>query len=129
MHASLGLINLVLLAPLALALTVAMRILFGRTMRTPPEPMQVLLSVSSSILLTLAALGAGLSILGVWVLFIPLPLVFLVLSLMVFDRTRRSEHRGLVWALAAAASRGIPLAQAARAYAEETPGKTGLKAR
>src|SRR5438445_9276742 len=61
-------------------------------------------------------------------LFIPLPLVFLVLGLMVFDRTRRSEHRGLVWALAAAASRGIPLAQAARAYAEETPGKTGLKA-
>src|SRR5437773_5168061 len=128
MTTSLGLINLVLLAPPALALLVAMRVLFGRTMRTPPEPMQVLLSVSSSILLVLAGLGALLGMFWIWVVNIPLLLACVVLGLMVFDRTRQSEHRGLVWALAAAATRGIPLAQAARAYADETPGPTGRRA-
>src|SRR6185436_13106190 len=41
---------------------------------------------------------------------------------------RYSQHRALLWSLAAAAQRGVPLAEAARAYADETLGDTGLRA-
>jgi type II secretory pathway component PulF len=113
--------------PLAVALAVAMRILFGRARRTPAEPMQVLLSVSSITTFVFVLLGGLIGTIGVFILFIPLPLLCIVLGIMVWDRTRRSEHRSLVWALAAAAGRGIPLPEAARAFADETPSRTGVR--
>ena len=90
--------------------------------------MQVLLSLASSIMFVLAGVGVITGLLGFWFLFIPLPFIGIILALMLMDRTRRSEHRGLVWALAAAANRGIPLPEAARAYADETLGDTGVRA-
>jgi general secretion pathway protein F len=123
----LGPINVILLAPPALAILIAIRILFGRTRRSNADPMQVLLSVSSTTMFLLALLGGLLGLVGVWILFIPLPIAGIVLALMVFDRTRKSEHRALVWALSTAASRGIPLPEAARAFADETPGRTGAR--
>jgi type II secretory pathway component PulF len=47
---------------------------------------------------------------------------------MIVDRLRRAEHRALLWSLAVAAERGIPLPEAARAYADETRGSTGQRA-
>lgn len=123
----LGPINLLLMLPLAVALAVAMRILFGRARRTPAEPMQVLLSVSSITTFVFVLLGMLVGTIGVFVLFLPLPLICIVLGLMVWDRARRSEHRSLVWALASAAGRGIPLSEAARAFADETPSRTGVR--
>jgi type II secretory pathway component PulF len=90
--------------------------------------MQILLSLSSGIMFVLAGLGALLGLVGLWFLFIPLPIALVILVLMLIDRTRRSEHRGLIWALAAAAQRGVPLAESARSYADETLGDTGARA-
>ena len=123
----LGPVNLLLLVPPAAALIVAMRILFGRSRRAAPEPMQVLMSVSSVTMLVMVVLGLLLGTIGPFLIFIPLPLICIVLGLMVWDRTRRSEHRGLIWALASAAGRGIPLPEAARAFADETPSRTGAR--
>jgi type II secretory pathway component PulF len=124
----LGPFNLILLIPPALAVMVAMRILLGRARIAAADPMHVLLSVSSGVMFVLAIMGVLIGMIGVWILFVPLPLAIVVLILMVVDRTRRSEHRGLVWALAAAGNRGIPLPEAARAFADETPGRTGDRA-
>ena len=77
---------------------VAIRILLGRGGVTAADPMHVLLSVSSGVMFVLAISGILVGMIGVWVLFVPLPLAFVVLILMVVDRTRRSEHRGLVGA-------------------------------
>lgn len=124
MNQPLGPINLILLAPAGLAVLVATRVLFGRARQVPADPMQVLLTAASSILFVVAAVGAVLGLVGIWILLIPLPIVALVLFFMVLDRGRHSAHRALVWALAAAANRGIPLPEAARAFADETQGNT-----
>jgi type II secretory pathway component PulF len=64
---------------------------------------------------------------GVLILLIPVPIVLVVLGLMVVDRVRRSEHGALVLALAAAAERGVPLPEAARAFADEMQADTGVR--
>jgi type II secretory pathway component PulF len=123
-----GPINVVLLAVPALALLVAMRILLGRFRRPANDPAHVLLSVSATIMFLFAGAGFVFGLVGYWLLFIPLPIFAMVVLLMFLDRTRRSQHRGLIWALATAANRGIPLPEAARAFADETPGRTGARA-
>lgn len=128
MNQAIGPFSLVLLVIPAVALRIANRALFGRKRLSAADPMQVLLSLASSIMFVLAGMGVVVGLLGFWFLFVPLPLVGVVLVLMVLDRTRRSEHRGLIWALAAAANRGIPLPEAARAYADEVQGDTGVRA-
>src|SRR5262245_39732504 len=111
-----------------MALWIAVRALYGRKRQASADPMQILLSLSSAIMFVLAGMGMLLGLVGLWFLFIPLPFALIVLILMLIDRTRRSEHRGLIWALAAAAQRGVPLAESARAYADETLGDTGGRA-
>jgi type IV pilus assembly protein PilC len=59
---------------------------------------------------------------------IPVPFVLGIAVFMAIDRYRHGEHRALLWSLASAAGMGIPLAEAARAYADETLGDTGLRA-
>jgi type IV pilus assembly protein PilC len=125
---SLGPFSVILLVVPATALWIAIRALYGRRRQASADPMQILLSLSSGIMFTLAGLGALLGLVGLWFLFIPLPIALVILVLMLIDRTRRSEHRGLIWALAAAAQRGVPLAESARAYADETLGDTGARA-
>jgi type II secretory pathway component PulF len=79
-------------------------------------------------MLLLAGLGIVVGLIGLWVVFLPLPFVLAVLGLMVLDRVRSAEHRGLIWSLAISAERGIPLAEAARAFADELPGDTSTRA-
>lgn len=55
-------------------------------------------------------------------------IILLIFILMLIDRTRRSEHRGLIWALAAGAQRGVPLSESARAFSDETLSDTGARA-
>jgi type II secretory pathway component PulF len=124
----LGPITLVLLVIPASALRLAVRALYGRQRLAAADPMQMLLSMSSTILFVLAGLGLIVGLMGLWALMIPMPVVFVVLVLMTIDRMRHSEHRALVWALSAAAQKGVPLSEAARAYADETMGDTGVRA-
>jgi type II secretory pathway component PulF len=87
--------------------------------------MHTLLSMASTIMFVLAAIGATA---GVWILMIPLPIAVAVVALMILDRSRHSEHRALLVSLASAAKHDIPLSECARAYADETLGDTGLRA-
>jgi len=125
---SLGPVALILLTIPAIALRFAILALYGRRRLTAADPMQMLLSMSSVILFVLAGLGVVVGLLGLWFLMIPLPFAFVILVLMIFDRTRHSEHRALLWSLSTAAEKGVPLSEAARAYADETLGDTGVRA-
>src|SRR4051812_28330643 len=87
--------------------------------------MHTLLTMASTMMFVLAAIGATA---GVWIVIIPLPIIVAVVVVMVVDRSRLAEHRALLASLAAAAQHGVPLSEAARAYADETLGDTGLRA-
>jgi type II secretory pathway component PulF len=128
MNQALGPFSLILLLIPAVALRIAVRALYGPRRLTPADPMQLVLSLSSTIMFVLAGLGFLVGLIGQWYLLIPLAIGLIVIVFMVIDRTRHAEHRGLIWALAAAAQRGVPLAEAARAYADETLGDTGRRA-
>lgn len=114
---------LVLLVIPAIALRIALRALYGRQRLAAADPMQMLLSQASVILFILAGLGVGAGIFAFWVLLLLLPVVVPMLV----TRLRQSQHRALVFSLAAAAQRGIPMSEAARAFADETLGDTGLR--
>jgi general secretion pathway protein F len=120
----LGPITLVLLVIPAIALRIAVRALYGRRSLASADPMRILLSLASTIMFVLAALGIAA---GVWILIIPLPIVAVVVMLMVVTRSRQAEHRALLSSLAVAAQHEIPLSEAARAFADETLGDTGVR--
>jgi len=124
---SLGPFSLILLAIPAVALRLAVRALFGGRRMAAADPMQLILSLASVELFILAGLGLVVSLVGISFAFIPVPFLFLIVILMVIDRSRRMEHRSLLWTLSAAAQRGVPLSEAARAYADESLGDTGLR--
>src|SRR5262245_34152050 len=86
--------------------------------------MQMLLTLASNIMFVLAAMGICLGLFGFWVLIFLLPVVIP----MIITRVRHGQHRALILALASAADKGIPLSEAARAYADETLGDTGVRA-
>jgi type II secretory pathway component PulF len=135
MDHTLGPFNLVLLALPGVALKVAVRIMYGRRQYAASDPLKVLLTVASTLLLVLAGLGGTLGIIGIptslgAIIFLWLPIlcVVTIVTLMVIDRSRHAEHRALVWSLATAAQRGIPLPEAARAFADETQNDSGARA-
>lgn len=135
MNESLGVFNLVLLALPGLALKIAVRIMYGRRSFVAADPLKVLLTVSSTVLLVIAAVGGFMALAGppmsLWLIifvWIPFLLVLAVIVLMSIDRYRHGEHRALVWSLATAAQRGVPLPEAARAFADEAQDDTGARA-
>jgi type IV pilus assembly protein PilC len=121
----LGPIALLVLVIPAIALRIAIRVLYGRRPLASTDPMHTLLTMASTMMFVLAAIGATA---GVWIVIIPLPIIVAVVVVMVVDRSRLAEHRALLASLAAAAQHGVPLSEAARAYADETLGDTGLRA-
>jgi type II secretory pathway component PulF len=119
--------TLVLLVIPAIALRLAVAALYGRHRRASGDPMQTLLSMSSGILFAMAALGFVVGLFGLWLMIIPFSIAFVIIGFMVFDRVWQSEHRALLWALSAAAQKGVPLSETARAYSDETQGDTGYR--
>jgi type II secretory pathway component PulF len=116
--------SLILLLIPAVAVRIAVRALYGPKRLAPTDPMQMLLNMASNVMFALATLGMCVGLFGFWVLLFFLP--FIVPMLII--RLRYAQHRALLWSLATAAQRGIPLSEAARAYADETLGDTGLRA-
>jgi len=128
MGESLGPFNLVLLALPGIALKIAVRIMYGRRAYAAADPLKILLSVAATLLIVLAILGAIIGLVGMWWTLIPVVIIFGVVLLMAYDRFRHGEHRALVWTLAAAAQRGVPLPEVARAYADEAQNDSGARA-
>src|SRR5262245_64689367 len=100
MNESLGIFNLVLLALPGVALKIAVRIMYGRRTFVAADPLKVLLTVSSTVLLILAVIGALIGLaaptaspVAFLVIWVPALIVIKVIVLMSIDRYRRGEHR------------------------------------
>ncbi|WP_425614826.1 type II secretion system F family protein [Anatilimnocola sp. NA78] len=115
----------ILLVP-GVALLMALRLFYRRQMVTSSNQARLALSLAAWILIYLGIFGAGIGSFAVLsVVYGP---ILIVSILMLIDRFRRSEHHALLNALAFATERGIPLAETARAYAQEHAGDTGVRA-
>jgi len=126
MPETLGPFNLILLAIPGIGLRLALRILYSTRSRTASDPLRSVLSLASTLMIIVAVLGSLIALTGPAI--VPLAIVGIVAALMVHDRLRRAEHRALLWTLTVAAQKGIPLSEAARAYADECEGDTGYRA-
>jgi type II secretory pathway component PulF len=118
-------ISLVILLVPGLALLIVLRIFYRRQVVTS-SIVRMSLSITAWLLIAMAIVGMGVSSLLYLSLFY-LPLLIIGM-LMVLDRYRRGEHHTLLHTLAFSAEKGVPLPEAARAYAQEHAGDTGARA-
>src|SRR5688572_24048982 len=126
MHDYFGPLNLILLAVPGIALRVAVRVVYGPRTTAQAEPFRIGLLLAGPLLIVAGGAGALVAVSGPGV--VPLGIIAIIAALMISDRLRRAEHRALLWSLAVAAERGIPLSEAARAYADENLGDRGARA-
>lgn len=126
MPESLGPFNLILLSMPGVALLATVRLLYGRRLLSASDPLHLLLSMSGWVLILLAAVGVVAGMMGPFS--IGLLVAAIVVSVMATNVYRRNEHRALLWTLALSSERGVPLAEAAVAYADENAGDTGVRA-
>jgi len=87
--------------------------------------------VASAVLIALlAGVGPPSEVgIGPIILAILLWMALVIVVLMIFVRYRQMERRAMLWSLAVAAEKGIPLASAVRAFAEERRDGLGYRAR
>lgn len=115
---------LVLLVP-GITLLMALRIFYRKQVVTS-NVTRMSLSLAAWFLILLAGIGAGLGSLS-FLSGTYLPLVFIGL-LMLVDRYRQGEHHALLHSLAFSAEKGVPLQEAARAFAQENAGDSSARA-
>lgn len=117
--------NYIVFVVLGCALLWAVRLMYG-SYRGPSEDLIKRLLLMAGWMLLIGGMLAGLvGLTGPLAVF---PLIgFFVVGLGYF-RYMSAERRALLWAMAIAADRGIPLEQAARAFADERAVQIGLRA-
>jgi type IV pilus assembly protein PilC len=123
---SLGSFNLALLLLPGIFIKIAVRIMYSRRAFAAADPLKILLSVGSTAMIVIALLGMTIGLIGGWLL-IPVLVIIAFALLLALDRHRHGEHRALLWTLTTAAERGIPLPEAARAFADEMQNDTGTR--
>ncbi len=126
MSNSYGLMNLLPLLALGAAWLATVRLVFARRSSQGDDLMQRGMTIAGWLMVLLGMIGLlalfiGPAAIAVWP-------VFLVILTMAVGRYRQYERRSLLWSLALAAERGIPLEQAANAFADERYDETGLRA-
>jgi type II secretory pathway component PulF len=120
------LLNLFGLLVLGAAWLATVWLVFARRSSEGDDLMQRAMTIAGWLMVHLGALGLLGAMAGP-VAIIAWP-AFLLITAMAVGRYRHSERRSLLWSLALAAERGIPLEQAARAFAHERRDETGLRA-
>jgi len=116
--------NYLALALLGAALLWAVRLVYGAR-RGPSEDLpKRLMLMAGWILLISGTLVGIIGLAGVLALF---PAIGLLILGMAYFKYMAAERRALLWALAVAAEKGIPLEQAARAFADERSVQIGLR--
>ncbi len=116
-------INFVAFAILGAALLWAVRLVYGTRRGTSDDLIRKLLLLAGWILVLAGTIGTIIGLSGTFLLILVFGVLFGLLTLSVAGLTyfkyMEAERRTLLWALLIAAERGIPLDQAARAFADE----------
>ena len=120
-----GVINLASLTIVGMALLWTLQLVYRRV-PTSDDALRIMLTVAGWVLLFVGLLGLMVGVAGGWG--VCLWLFTLATASMVVNRYRASERSALLWTLAIAAERGMPLAPAARSFGEERWGVVGRRA-
>ena len=121
-----GSIHLFVLIWIGVAVLWSVRLAYRNRGAVADDSLRLILTIASWVLILAGILGTALQ----GFLFAgPLAwIVILAIVMMAVGRYRGAENRTLLWCLAAAAERGIPLEQAARAYSLERSDELGIRA-
>jgi general secretion pathway protein F len=108
------------------ALLWSVRLIYGVRMVTSDDLVKRLLLLAAWILMLAGCLGVVIGLTGPFAI---LPLFALLIIAFAYMKYMEAERRALLWALALAAERGIPIEHAARAFAKERSIQLGTRAR
>ncbi len=111
-------------AILGAALLWAVKLAYGRRRAASDDVVKRLMLLAGWMLLLLGTVGVVVGLSGP---FAPVPLLGTVVAAVGYFKYMTAERRALLWALAVAAEKGIPLEQAARAFADERGVQIGVR--
>jgi type II secretory pathway component PulF len=111
-------------AILGAALLWAVKLAYGRRRAISDDLVKRLMLLAGWMLLLVGTVGVVVGLSGP---FAPVPLLGAVVAAVGYFKYMTAERRALLWALAVAAEKGIPLEQAARAFAEERGVQIGVR--
>ncbi len=121
-----GSIHLFVLTIIGVAVLWSLRLAYRKRGASADDSVRLILTVAGWVLILGGILGTALQ---AFLYGAPLSwVVILAIVIMAVGRYRGAENRTLLWCLAAAAERGIPLEQAARAYSLERSDELGIRA-
>lgn len=121
-----GSIHLFVLIWIGVAVLWSLRLAYRRRGAVADDSIRLILTMAGWILILVGILGTAMQ---AFIFAAPFSwIVILAIIMMVVGRYRGAENRTLMWCLAAAAERGIPLEQAARAYSMERSDELGIRA-
>ncbi|MCA9121831.1 MAG: type II secretion system F family protein [Planctomycetaceae bacterium] len=121
-----GSIHLFVLIWIGVAVLWSLRLAYRRRGAAADDSIRLILTIAGWVLILAGILGTAIQ--G-FIFAGPLSwIVILAIIMMAVGRYRGAENRTLLWCLAAAAERGIPLEQAARAYSMERSDELGIRA-
>jgi type IV pilus assembly protein PilC len=121
-----GSIHLFVLIWIGVAVLWSLRLAYRRRGAAADDSIRLILTMAGWILILVGILGTAMQ---AFIFASPFSwVVILAIVMMAVGRYRSTENRTLLWCLAAAAERGIPLEQAARAYAMERSDELGIRA-
>jgi type II secretory pathway component PulF len=119
-------LNYLGIAVLGAALLWAVRLIYANRASGSPDTLKIILLLAGWISLLLGTLGVVLAFSAPLLL---LPIVGVIIAIAAYLKYMSAERRALLWALAVAAEKGIPLEQAARAFADERSVQIGSRVR
>ena len=111
-------------AILGAALLWAVKLAYGRRRATSDDLVKRLMLLAGWMLLLTGTVGVVVGLSGPFAL---VPLLGAVVAAVGYFKYMTAERRALLWALAVAAEKGIPLEQAARAFADERGVQIGVR--
>ena len=129
-----GSIHLFVLIWVGVAVLWSVRLAYRNRGAVADDSLRLILTMAGSILILAGILGTAMQSFNFgggllsWIIVLLSWMVILSIILMATGRYRGAENRTLLWCLAAAAERGIPLEQAARAYSMERSDELGIRA-
>ena len=127
-----GAISLFVLIWVGGAVLWSLRLAYRSRGAAADDPIRLVLTISGWVLILVGILGTVVQVLlpfglfGVFMIVLTCG-VILAIIIMAVGRFRSAERRGLLWCLAAAAERGIPLEQAVHAFSLERMDELGVR--
>ncbi|MEX0820421.1 MAG: type II secretion system F family protein [Pirellulaceae bacterium] len=121
-----GSIHLFVLIWIGVAVLWSLRLAYRKRGAVADDSVRLIMTIAGWVLILTGILGTTVQMFVFGGPFSALVIVAIIL--MVVGRYRAAENRTLLWCLAAAAERGIPLEQAARAYSQERSDELGIRA-